>query len=424
MEKSVSLRKFKQGTRSESGKSPASSTVNQSQHRALHALIFERTLNALDMVGAGIVADESALREVVRQVIRDSLKADGLNTKDSELNLELEFDIIADLTGHGPLQRLMEDPSISDILVNGPDEVWIDRNGVLENTDIQFLDHAHLMRILDRMVAAHGRHLEEATPFADIRLEDGSRLHAIIPPLSTRGPVLSIRKRRATPLQLEDLIASGALNQAMSDFLIEAVQTRKNILVSGGAGAGKTTLLNIIGGFIPSSERVVTIEETLELELSHPHVIPLESRTSSTEGRGEVDLRTLLRNALRMRADRIIVGEVRGSEVFDMLQAMNIGHPGSMSTVHANSPQDALRRLETLLLLSGINLPGTSLRNLLGLSFDVIVQLDRNSKGQRRVNSIMELVVDEDNWFLTPRYAFDGTDWQVSNASPTPGDAG
>ena len=243
-----------------------------------------------------------------------------------------------------------------------------------------------------------------ATPYADIRLPDGSRLHAVIPPLSSRGAVVSIRKHRAQPLTADQLVETGSLSRAAADFLRDAVLARANILVAGGASAGKTTLLNVLGGFIPAGERVVTIEETLEMRLGHPHVIPLESRPANTEGRGEVDLRTLVRNALRMRADRIIVGEVRGSEVFDMLQAMNVGHPGSMTTVHANGIEDALRRLETLVVLSGLVLPGGHLHALLGASFQVIVHLERRADGTRQVSRIAEIAGRDEGWQLTDRF--------------------
>lgn len=412
--------------RSKREKGPVGPSLRESGEKAssevstdrLKRLVFDRTLNVLDFQGRGDWAEATGLRETVSVVIDDVLQEQGVKSPPEALRKDLHYAAMADLTGFGPLQRLMEDETVSDILVNGPEEVWIDRGGVLEQTPVRFADAAHLHRILDRMVASHGRHLEEATPYADIRLEDGSRLHAVIPPLTQCGPVLSIRKRRAHPFTLDDLVSAGSMSSEMSDFLRAAVSRRCNLLVSGGAGAGKTTLLSVLGGFIPESERVVTIEETLELELAHPHVISLESRPASTEGRGEITLRTLLKNALRMRADRIIVGEVRGSEVFDMLQAMNVGHPGSMTTLHANSPEDAFRRLETLLLLSGIELPGKSLENLSAHSFDVLVQLDRDTDGRRRITQIVEIQKQGKEWSLQPIFSYDPGSREFVRSTP------
>ena len=266
----------------------------------------------------------------------------------------------------------------------------------LEATRVRFNDEQHLMRLLSRMVASHGRHLDEANPSVDARLPDGSRLHAMVPPLSSRGPVFAIRRSRTVPLRLEELAGAGTLTPAMGRFLAACVRGGRSILVSGGAAAGKTTLLNVLSRFIPATERVVTIEETAELSMEHPHVIALEAREPNVEGRGEVTLRTLVRNALRMRADRIIVGEVRGGEVFDMLQAMNVGHNGSMTTVHANSPDDAIRRLETLVLLAGFEVPNTAVRQLLGAAFHLIVQISRMPDGARRITRICEVIPGRD----------------------------
>jgi pilus assembly protein CpaF len=295
----------------------------------------------------------------------------------------------------GPLAPLMADPEITDILVNGSQEVWIDRHGKLTRTDIRFDDESHLRRLLDRIVDAHGRTLDSRTPMVDVRLSDGSRVHAVIPPLCAKGTIVSIRRFRIEALTADQLVASGFLNQPMLELLAAFVRCGVNIVVAGGAGAGKTTLVNLLAQFIPANERIVTVEETSELRLQHDHVIPLECRTENAEKTGGVNLRDLVRTALRMRADRIIVGEVRGSEVLDMLQAMNIGHDGSLTTVHANSPRDVLRRLESLALMGDDGITRDSIREMIGSAVSVIVQLCRFSDGSRRVISISE-VVEED----------------------------
>lgn len=336
-------------------------------------------------------------RTQLRRLIELGLDEAGLSHLEESKRAALEGELVAELRGLGPLDALVSDPTISDILINGPYDIWVDRCGRLERTGIAFDDEAHLLRLLNRLVAGHGRHIEEATPYVDVRLADGSRLHAMIPPLSALGPVVAIRRSRAVPLRLEQLFAAHSLTSRMAEFLGAAVSQGCNILVSGGASTGKTTLLNILSQFIPPEERVVTIEETAELRFVHPHVIALETRMPNVEGRGGVDLRTLLRNALRLRADRIIVGEVRGPEVFDMLQAMNLGHHGSLTTVHANSADDALRRLEHLVLLGGFDLPNRAIREMVGAAIDLVVHLVRLPNGDRRVASISEVVAGQDS---------------------------
>jgi pilus assembly protein CpaF len=380
------------------------SGVDPHDRDELRRHLFQRALGHFELVGAADADNEQDLRLLLRGLIDEVIQENRRIVPTPALKTALENELCAELTGLGPLQPLMTDPSVSDILINGPGDVWVDRAGTLQKTAVRFEDAAHLTRILDRMVSAHGRHLEEATPYVDVRLPDGSRLHAIIAPLSALGSVVSIRRHRAQPFSLEQFVASGALSAEAASFLGQAVLERRNILVSGGASAGKTTLLNVLASLIPAGERVVTIEETLEMRVQHPHVIPLESRPANTEGRGEVDLRTLVRNALRMRADRIIVGEVRGAEVFDMLQAMNIGHPGSMTTAHANGVEDALRRLETLVLLSGLALPADHLRGLLAASFQVIVQMERRADGVRQISRIATLGGGDGPWAVTDRF--------------------
>ena len=364
----------------------------------LAQIVFQRAMQHFETSGSRATLDDDDLRGLIADLVGEVLKENSRFNSSKFLRQSLEEELFAELTGVGPLDPLMKDPGISDILVNSPSEIWVDRSGCLERSPVRFHDEQHLMRIIDRMVSAHGRHLEEATPFVDVRLPDGSRLHAIIAPLSPSGPVLSIRRHRPQPFTMEQFVENGVLSQEAAEYLRDAVCRRLNILVCGGASTGKTTLLNILGGLIPKGERLVTIEETLEMRIQHPHVIQLESRPANTEGRGEVDLRVLLRNALRMRADRIIVGEVRGSEVFDMLQAMNIGHPGSMTTVHANGVEDALRRMETLVTLAGLVLPGGHLRGLLGASFQVIVHTERMKNGMRQIAQVSTVRSRNEAW--------------------------
>lgn len=303
--------------------------------------------------------------------------------------------VMSEVSGMGPLQPLMEDPTVTDILVNGPEDVWVDREGKLERSSVRFDDEPHLRRFVDRFVGGHGKHLDATNPAVDTRLPDGSRLHAVIPPLSPSGTVVSIRRFRPSHSSLQDLVMSGTLSEAMADTLKLAVGCGVNIVFAGGAGTGKTTLLNAVSEFIPDTERVVTIEDSAELALRHGHVISLESRQENSEGRGKHDLRTLLRHALRMRADRIIVGEVRGDEVFDMLQAMNVGHDGSLTTIHANDPQQALKRIETLALLADVQAPRQAIKDMVDAAVGLIVHLGRQSGGRRRVLSVVELVTEE-----------------------------
>lgn len=300
--------------------------------------------------------------------------------------------VMSEVHGMGPLQPLMDDTTVSDILVNGPASVWVDREGRLEKSNVRFDDEAHLRRFVDRFVGGHGKHLDASNPAVDARLPDGSRLHAVIPPLSPAGTVVSIRRFRRSHASLDDLLQSDMLSKAMAETLKYAVRSRINIVFSGGAGAGKTSLLNAVSEFIPDSERIVTTEDSCELALRHRHVVSLESRQENSEGKGKHDLRSLLRHALRMRADRIIVGEVRGNEVFEMLQAMNVGHDGSLSTIHASSPHQALKRIETLALLSDTQAPREAIKDMVDAAVGMIVHVGRDATGKRRVLSIVELL--------------------------------
>ena len=300
-----------------------------------------------------------------------------------------------EMLGLGPLQPLLADPSISDILVNGPEQVWLERRGRLERSSVHFDDEAHLRRVIDRIVSRIGRRIDELSPMVDARLPDGSRVNAVIPPLAIDGSSLSIRRFAVDPFTLADLLRMQALSAPMAQLLQGLVQARLNVLISGGTGSGKTTLLNVLSASIPAHERIVTIEDAAELQLQQPHVVRLESRPPNIEGEGEISQRALLRNSLRMRPDRIILGEVRGAEVLDMLQAMNTGHDGSMTTLHANSPRDALTRLEHMLGMAGLQLDPRSLRQQIGSALSVVVQVSRLSDGQRKLMSVQEITGTE-----------------------------
>ena len=303
----------------------------------------------------------------------------------------LAQEVLDEVFGLGPLEPLLADPTISDILVNGYRSVYIERRGILEQTGIQFRDDAHLMTIIDRIVSAIGRRVDESSPMVDARLADGSRVNAIIPPLAVDGPCLSIRRFGHDPLQADDLLANKSLTPAMLDLLCGCVKARLNILISGGTGAGKTTLLNVLSSYISNRERIVTIEDAAELQLHQEHVVRLETRPANIEGKGSIHQRQLVINSLRMRPDRIIVGEVRGEEALDMLQAMNTGHDGSLTTVHANSPRDALSRVETMVAMSNLNLPQQAIRRQIASALDVVVQVSRLSDGTRKVLCISEI---------------------------------
>ncbi len=366
----------------------------------LRRQLVGRLLQRIERGTAGSLRDPSAALSEVRDLLAETPDLDALSATE---RARLESQLVAELCGLGPLESLIVDPTVSDVLVNAPDDVWVDRFGRLERTSVRFEDGDHVLRLLGRLVGAAGRHLDEASPTVDVRLPDGSRLHALIPPLVPH-PIVSIRRLRNVPFRPEELVAAGSLTADMCEFLAAAVRSGRNIVISGGAATGKTTLLNVLSTFIPHEERVVTIEETAELRLDHPHVVAVEARLANVEGRGEISLRHLVKNSLRMRADRIIVGEVRGGEVFDMLQAMNTGHDGSLTTVHANSPSDALRRLENLVVIGGVELPSSAIRELLGATLDVVVHLTRFNDGSRRVTSVAE--VEHDHGRLALRELF------------------
>ena len=374
-------------------------------HRQFRQQLFERLLVDVEERGSEGIQGLRLVRDRVRRVVEAALSKEGAPTLSRDERSALENELIAEATGLGPLSVLFADATVSDILVNGPEDVFVDRFGRLEKTSVRFDSAAHLQHCIGRLVASQGRHIDEASPFVDVRLRDGSRLHAVVPPLAP-SPVLCIRRGRATPFGIDQLCAAGTMTHEMASLLERYVTMGANIVISGGVGSGKTTLLSVIAAFIPKEARIVTIEETAELKLPHPHVVTLEARLPNVEGRGEVTLRALVRNALRMRADRLIVGEVRGAEVFDMLQAMNTGHEGSMTTVHANSTDDALRRLENLVLLAGFPLPSSAIRELLGATIQAIVQLRRFPDGTRRIVEIDEVRLEGERFLVVPIHTF------------------
>ena len=351
--------------------------------------IYERLLKVLDLSLLGSLEESSArnqIREITNRLLLEESAPLSLAQRQF-VTRRIEDEVM----GHGPLEPLLADPTISDILVNGHDQVYIERRGKLELTEVRFNDDAHLMNIIDRIVSAVGRRVDESSPMVDARLKDGSRVNVIIPPLALDGPMMSIRRFAVELLAMEDLIRLGTINESLARVLKGIVLGRLNVVISGGTGAGKTTLLNILSGFVPVSERVVTIEDSAELQLQQPHVVRLETRPPNIEGKGEVAQRDLVRNALRMRPERIIVGEVRGGEALDMLQAMNTGHDGSLTTVHANSPRDALGRIETMVSMTGITFPMKALRAQMASAINVVIQVTRDEDGRRRVTSLQEI---------------------------------
>jgi pilus assembly protein CpaF len=333
--------------------------------------------------------DPNVLRERVVADIRKHLVGEtGLSRDERD---RLTGEIADDILGHGPLERLLHDESVTEIMVNGPFDVWVERQGRLYETTVRFNDESHLRRIINKIVAQVGRRIDESSPLVDARLPDGSRVNAIIPPLSLSGPIVTIRKFSKKRLDLTDMIKLGTLSTETVEFLERCIVAELNILISGGTGSGKTTLLNALSTAIPDSNRIVTIEDAAELRLNQRHVLRLEARPKNIEGEGEIPIRELVRNSLRMRPDRIIVGEVRGPEALDMLQAMNTGHEGSLSTVHANSPRDALARIETMVLMAGYELPVRAIRHQVSSALDMIVHLERLEDGSRRVTSVTEV---------------------------------
>jgi pilus assembly protein CpaF len=355
--------------------------------------LHHRIVDALDLAAFEKLAPERR-RDELRAVLASEVARSELPLNAIERERMVQ-ELLDELTGLGPLEPLLADPTIADILVNGFGTVYIERSGRLELTPIRFGSNEHLMQIVNRIVSRVGRRVDETSPMVDARLPDGSRVNAIIPPLALDGPVLSIRRFGVKPFRMRDLVAAGALNPSAAGFLAACVRSKLNVLISGGTGAGKTTMLNALSAYIPDTERIVTIEDSAELQLQQRHVVRLETRPANIEGKGEIVTRDLVRNALRMRPDRIVVGEVRGGEVLDMLQAMNTGHEGSMTTVHANTPRDGLARLEAMIGMSGVPLSEGATRATISRALNVICQLSRGLDGRRRVTSIAELTGTE-----------------------------
>ena len=393
------------------------------EYRDLKTSLHTKVLNEVDLESLNRL-NEDVGREQVSQIVRDLLQREKTPLALAERE-KLVREIIDELFGYGPIQPLLDDPTVADILVNGSGTIYVERHGMLERTDVKFNNDQHLMRIIERIVSRVGRRVDESSPMVDARLPDGSRVNAIIPPLALDGPTLSIRRFGRDPLTADDLLSNKTVTSQMLDLLKATVQGRLNVLISGGTGAGKTTLLNVLSAFIPEQERIITIEDAAELQLKQEHVVRLETRPPNIEGKGAVKQRQLVINSLRMRPDRIVVGEVRGEEALDMLQAMNTGHEGSMTTIHANAPRDALSRLETMVAMANLNLPDKAIRQQISSAINVIVQIARLSDGSRRVVSVSEItgmegpVVTTQDLFIFERQGFDANNKVRGRFRPT-----
>ncbi len=381
------------------------------EYRRIKNTLHSEVLDQIDLEGLARLDRERA-RVQIRNFITSRLQQNRTPLTFAERE-QIAEEILNEVFGLGPLEPLLADDTISDILINGSGQVYVERYGLLEMTDVKFDDDRHLKRIIDSIVSRVGRRVDESSPMVDARLKDGSRFNAIIPPLALDGPMVSIRRFGTDPLQAKDIVANSTLTAAMIELLRAVVQGRLNVLVSGGTGSGKTTLLNILSAYIPSNERILTIEDAAELQLRQEHVVRLETRPPNIEGQGAIKQRQLVINALRMRPDRIVVGEVRGEEAVDMLQAMNTGHEGSLTTIHANSPRDALSRLETMFSMASLNIPDKAVRYQIASAINVIVQISRMSDGTRKVISISEItgmegpIVTMQDLFLFHRQGFD-----------------
>ena len=363
--------------------------TGQHSFQEMKARLHRTLINRMDLTKLSSLTPEQVHAEVSR-LAESVLAQEAMPLSVSERE-RLVNDVQHELFGLGPLEPLLADPTISDILVNKHNTIYIERRGKIERTQVTFKDDEHLMRVIERIVSSVGRRIDESSPMVDARLQDGSRVNAIIPPLAIDGPVVSIRRFGADPLRMAMLIENKALTKDIADMLQMVVTARLNVLISGGTGAGKTTLLNALSAYIPENERIVTIEDSAELQLQQPHVVRLETRPPNIEGRGEVTQRDLVRNSLRMRPDRIVIGEVRGGEAIDMLQAMNTGHDGSLTTIHANTPRDALSRLETMIQMTGMRLSDRAMRQQIAAAINLVLQVARMSDGSRRVTSISEI---------------------------------
>ncbi|PLS77753.1 MAG: type II secretion system protein E, partial [Chloroflexi bacterium] len=368
---------------------PEVSSITEEQ-RALVGRVQERLLKQIEARFEQEVRDTERLQRHIANAVNAVLEEDNSVIPERE-RMRLQRMVQAEVIGLGPLEELLADESISEIMVNGPHEVFVEREGVLQESSMRFNDDGHVRRVIDRIVAPLGRRISESTPMVDARLPDGSRVNIVIPPIALNGPTITIRKFASTPLTAEDFVRNGAVSPEAMEFLQACVKGRMNVVVTGGTGAGKTTLLNVLSSFIPDNERIVTIENAAELQLQQRHVVTLESRPANIEGKNEITIRDLVVNSLRMRPNRVVVGECRSGETLDMLQAMNTGHDGSMTTIHANNPRDAIGRLETMVLMSGMDLPVRAIREQISSAINVIVHVDRFMDGSRRVSKICEV---------------------------------
>jgi pilus assembly protein CpaF len=394
-----------------------------SAHQELKFRVHNRLFELLDLAKLAKVSEDRIREDISVATCRILEEEKALLTLEERDRIVRE--IQDEVLGLGPLEPLLQDPSISDIMVNGHTDVYIERHGRLEKTPVRFKDDSHLMRIIEKIVSAVGRRVDEMNPMVDARLADGSRVNAVVPPLTLDGPSISIRRFGTDPLTHLDLVEKDALTEEVVTLLRGIVQARLNVLISGGTGSGKTTLLNVMSGFIPESERIVTIEDSAELQLKQDHVVRLETRPANIEGKGEINQRNLVINSLRMRPDRIVVGEVRGAEALDMLQAMNTGHDGSLTTVHANSPRDALSRIETMIAMAGLELPPRAVRSQIASAIDVVIQLVRLSDGKRKLVGLEEItgmegeVVTMQEIFTLERHGIDKEGNVLADVVPT-----
>lgn len=367
----------------------AVSTPNRGEvHRQIVSQVRDRVI--AELRSQGDLTDPEAIRRKIAEVYSNLIRDGSLVLGRGEREQLLER-VVAEILGYGPLEALLRDDSVTEIMVNGPDKIYVERSGKIERVPMNFENTAHLMRIIERIVAPLGRRIDEASPMVDARLPDGSRVNAIIPPLSLVGPVLTVRKFSRVPFGIDDMIRLGTATPEFMDFIRACIKARLNIVVSGGTGSGKTTLLGVISSFLPNDERIISVEDAAELQLQQEHVVTLESRPSNLEGKGQITIRQLVTNTLRMRPDRIIVGEVRGAEALDMLQAMNTGHDGSLTTCHSNSTRDTIRRLETMVLMAGMDLPLRAIREQVASAINLIVHVQRMRDGSRKIVQVSEI---------------------------------
>lgn len=365
-------------------------TSKEDPYLKLKIKIQNDVINNLDIDFDKLGKDPSKYKDDIQEIINESVQKESLNMTDKEKD-KISKELLDEIIGFGPITNLLNDPDVTEVMVNGPNQVYIEKNGKLIMTDAKFKDDKHVYHVIKKIVAPIGRRIDESSPMVDARLPDGSRVNAIIPPLSLDGPSITIRKFSEDPFTVQDLLNFNTLTEDMAEFIRYCIKGKLNVIVSGGTGSGKTTTLNVLSSFISNEDRIVTIEDAAELKLSQDHVVRLETRPANIEGKGEVTIRDLVKNSLRMRPDRIIVGEVRGGEALDMLQAMNTGHDGSITTGHANSPRDILSRLETMVLMSGMELPVRAIRNQIASAIDIIIQQSRLEDGSRKITHITEV---------------------------------